>query len=123
VNYIFEISLLWFLFGVISWTIGRLLAPKSSPSPKLLNDLRQKNIRMLVKPPMWALRLCGFKANGANILGIPDLQFQLGGIVLILLSGPVGFLASPAALGIGVLFSFFLYYRIPALFINRWPQG
>lgn len=120
--YIFQISLLWFLFGVISWLLGGWLTRRSRPGQELLLDLKKKEIKMFTYPPKWAKVLCGFNPNTTKIFGIPSTQLQLGGLVLIILSGLAGFLTSPTFLGVGMVISAFLYIRIPQMFIHKWTQ-
>ena len=118
--YMYQITWLWFLFGVISWLVGRLNQRFTTPKQETLDRLAHERIAIFAHPPQWAMFLCALPNAKKDMVDPFSLQFQLGGLILIALSVAVGFLTTPTLLASGIWISMSLFYVIPARLIKRW---
>ena len=90
--YHFEISLLWILFGALSWFFGGFPFNHQEPTKETLDKLRSVHVKMFLIPPRWVLILLGETKRSVRVVSTISVQMQLGGLILILLGLFAGFL-------------------------------
>jgi hypothetical protein len=118
--YIYQITLLWCLLGIISWLVGRITQNFPGPKQETLDRLAHERIAFFAHPPQWAMFLCALPNAKKDLADPISLQFQLGGLILVVISVAAGFLNTPTLLALGIWISMSLYAVIPARFIKRW---
>ena len=121
--YHFEISLLWILFGALSWFFGGFPFNHQEPTKETLDKLRSVHVKMFLIPPRWVLILLGETKRSVRVVSTISVQMQLGGLILILLGLFAGFLTTIKLLIIGCFFSLLLGAFLPRILMRRWPQA
>lgn len=103
--YNWYINLLWLFIGFLSFFISVIIQCREKPI---------KNFQSTDKLPRWVAYIFW------NIHDPYSFFFRIGGIVLAILSIPVGFVSSQMELDIAMWISIICYFSIPSYFIRRW---
>jgi len=87
----YQITLLWALFGIVSWALGRLSHTIPKTQRNEFDILSRDKNRHFIKPPNWITFLCALPSTRDETFDPFFIQIQLGGFVLIILSIFIGF--------------------------------
>ena len=122
-TYHYEISILWILFGSLSWFFGGFPFTNEEPTKETHDILRNAHVKMFVRPPRWILIILGISKRNVGVVSTIRVQMQLGGLILIILGLFAGFLTTIKMFILGCIFSLLLYAAIPRILIRKLPQA